>query len=167
MKSLKNFLKKFTFKRVGITLVVIFVVMQAFRIDKTNPPIDQTKDFIEVNKPSPEIASLIKSGCYDCHSNETVYPWYTNVAPVSWWIKDHINEARRHLNFNNWTTYNSKKQDKKLRECVENINEGDMPMDSYTWMHKLSDLTKVQQKVLTDYFNSLRTHESGEGKPKK
>ncbi len=137
--------------------------MQAFRIDKTNPPVDPTKDFIEQYKPSVEIAGMIKTSCYDCHSNETVYPWYSNVAPVSWWVGNHIKDARRHLNFNNWNSYKSKKQDKKLRECVENIDEGDMPMESYTWIHKSASLTKDQQKVLKDYFNSLRTHESGEG----
>ena len=163
---MKKILKKLSFKKVAIALVIIFIVMQAFRIEKTNPPIDLSQDFIEQNKPSPEIASMMKSACYDCHSNETVYPWYTNVAPVSWWIKDHINEARRHLNFNMWTTYKSKKQDKKLRECVENIEEGDMPMNYYTWIHKDAVLSKEQQKTLMDYFNSLRTHESGEGKPK-
>ncbi|MEI6817078.1 MAG: heme-binding domain-containing protein [Bacteroidota bacterium] len=161
---MKKILKKITLKKVIVTLFVIFIVIQAFRIDTNNPPVDPAKDFIAVNKPTQEVVTILKNACYDCHSNESVYPWYSNIAPVSWWLKDHINEARHELNFSEWTTYPSLKQDKKLRKSIKEIEEGGMPLDSYTWIHKNAILNKVQQKTLTDYLNSLRTHEADKNK---
>ena len=157
--------KKINFKNIGISLIVILVIIQFIRIDKTNSPIYPSIDFITITKANLEIASILKTSCYDCHSNEVIYPWYTNIAPVSWWIKNHVNEGTHHLNFSYWATYNSRRMDKKLRECVEMINEDEMPMYSYTLMHKTASLSKEQKTLLINWFNSLRTHESD--KPKK
>ncbi len=152
--------KKFTLKNIGIVLIILLIISQFFRIDKTNAAIDQANDFIVINKPSEEIGKILKTSCYDCHSNETLYPWYTNIAPVSWWIKDHVNEGSHHLNFSLWGTYKSKKQDHKLEECVENVEEAEMPMGCYTLMHGNATLSKEQQMLLINWFNSFRTHES-------
>ena len=154
--------KKLTLKNIGIALVLILIISQFFRIDKTNATFDNNNDFIAMNKPSEEVATILKTSCYDCHSNTTVYPWYTNIAPVSWWIKDHVNEGSHHLNFSIWGTYKTKKQDHKLEECVGEVEEGEMPLSSYTLMHGNATLSKEQQKLLADWFNSIRTHESDE-----
>ena len=142
--------------------MIILALIQFFRIDKTNPPVKQELDFVTVNKPLGGVAQILKTSCYDCHSNETAYPWYTNIAPVSWWIKNHINEGRHHLNFSEWRAYSSKKADHKLEECVENVHAGEMPLFSYTLIHRNAALSEEQQHALTVYFNSLRTHESDE-----
>ncbi len=152
--------KKFTLKNIGIALIVILVVSQFIRIDKTNPPSEAANDFITITKPSEEIAGILKASCYDCHSHQTVYPWYTNIAPVSWWIKNHVNEGSHHLNFSLWGTYKSRRMDHKLEECVEMVEEGEMPMSSYTLIHGNAKLSKEQQTALVSWFNSLRTHES-------
>lgn len=148
--------KHFTKKKIFIGLVIVFVVMQAFRIDKTTKPIDVNTDFISVTGANAEVAQLLKTACYDCHSEQPIYPWYTNVAPVSWWIKHHINEGSHHLNFSIWGTYKDKRKHHKLEECIEMVEEGEMPMDSYTWMHKEAKLTDAQKELLVAYFKGLK-----------
>ena len=101
-------------KKILYGLIIILIIIQFFRIDKTNPVVNSADDFIELTNPPKEIATILVSSCYDCHSNESTYPWYSNVAPVSWWVKHHINEAREELNFSKWSTYNTKKKDHKL-----------------------------------------------------
>jgi len=144
--------------------LVLFIVIQAFRIEKSNPVSDPANDFIAVTQPGAEIASILKSACYDCHSNTITYPWYTNIAPFSWWIKDHLNEERDELNFSEWKTYKSRRMDKKMKEAAEMVNEDEMPMYSYTIMHGKATLTKEQKVLLLNFFNSLRNGESD--KPK-
>src|SRR5687768_10971939 len=111
--------KIFSLKRVLLALLVIFLVLQLFRIDKTNPPVVQELDFINTMNPPKEVASVIKAACYDCHSNTTQYPWYSNIAPASWWLKDHINEGRKEMNLSEWQNFTPKRKQKKLDECLE------------------------------------------------
>lgn len=149
--------KYFTLKKLLLALGVVFVVIQFFRIDKTNPAVDPAQDFLSTLKPSAEISGLLKTACYDCHSHETKYPWYTNIAPVSWWIKNHFDEGREELNFSTWQAYTAKKKDHKLKECVELVKEKEMPLTSYTWMHSDARLSDVQRTALADYFSALRS----------
>jgi len=137
-------------------LLILFIGAQFFRIDKTNPPADPASDFLKLNPPPEHLAILIKDACYDCHSNHSEYPWYTNIAPVSWWVKNHINEAREHLNFSTWASYDAEKADHKLEECNEEVANGNMPLKSYTWMHLEAKLTEAQRKELADWFDNLR-----------
>ena len=146
-------------KKILFTAIAIFAAIQFIRVDKINPVSVPEKDFINVTQPSKEVADLLKTSCYDCHSNETKYPWYFNVAPVSWWLKNHINEGREELNFSLWTDYDAKKKDKKLEESIELINNGEMPMFSYTLAHQEAKLSATQQKALNNFFISLRTFE--------
>lgn len=148
--------KHFTLKKISLALLFIFIVIQAFRIDKTTKAVDAAKDFISVTGTNAEVANLLKIACYDCHSNQPVYPWYTNIAPVSWWIKHHINEGSHHLNFSIWGEYKDKRKHHKLEECIEMVEEGEMPMDSYTWMHKEAKLTDAQRQLLVEWFKGLK-----------
>jgi len=154
---MKKFLKALTPKRIIVGLIVIFVLMQFFRIDKNNPEFDPANDFIASMNPPQDIANMLKVACYDCHSNETRYPWYTNIAPLSWWIKDHINEGRRELNFSMWKTFNERRSNHKMKEGDEKVKDHDMPLKSYLIMHDDARLTDEQRKQLGDYFTSLMT----------
>lgn len=149
-------------KKILIGLLAVFLIMQFFRIDKTNPAVVAELDFLEIHKPSVEIKALIKSACYDCHSNQTVYPWYSNVAPVSWFLEHHIEEGREHLNFSEWGNYAEGKRNHKLDECAEEVEEGEMPLASYTWTHGDAKLSAEQKETLEDWFKSLMTAESEE-----
>ena len=143
-------------------LLAFIIVAQFFPIDKTNPESDLANDFITLNNPPPNLADLIKDACYDCHSNHTKYPWYTNVAPVSWWIKGHINHASEHLNFSEWASYDAKKANHKLEECFEMVSDNKMPLKSYVWMHKEAKMTDAQRKELADWFGGSRNGGDGE-----
>ena len=144
-------------KKILIALLVVLVVLQFFQIDKTNPAVDVSKDFLKTQNTPEEIASIIKTSCYDCHSNESKYPWYSNVQPAGWFLKDHIDEGRRELNFSTFTDYELKRQDHKLEECIEYIEKDEMPLGSYTLIHREAALTEAKKNILIDYFKSVRT----------
>ena len=142
--------------KIILGLAVLLVVIQFFRIDKDVPTYAPEDDFLEVSGANQQISNLVKSSCYDCHSFETQYPWYSNVAPVSWWVKDHVNHARKHLNFSIWATYTEKRKNHKLKETIEELEEEEMPLGSYTWMHSEARLTNEQRKQLIDWVRSIR-----------
>jgi len=148
-------------KPILIALLALLVVIQFFQIDKTNPPHDSAKDFITLQNPPQEVATMLQDACYDCHSHLSEYPWYTNVQPVAWWIKNHIKDGRRHFNFSTWGDYSAKRKAHKAKELVEMVSEGEMPIKSFTWAHPEAKLTKLQRKKMVDW---LKTQESKENK---
>ena len=148
-------------KKVLIGLLIVFALIQFIRIDKTNPPVDSTKDFLVITSAPEDVQQMVKASCYDCHSNESKYPWYSNVAPVSWWVKDHIIEAREELNFSEWGTYEWKRMDHKMEECVEEIEEHEMPLKPYVLAHQEANLSEDQRAQLMDWFNHLRQNKVG------
>ncbi|MEM9546898.1 MAG: heme-binding domain-containing protein, partial [Bacteroidota bacterium] len=113
-------------------LGVVFLLIQFIRIDKTNPPIVEGQDLFAIHNAPAAIKSKIVDACYDCHAHTTKYPWYTNIAPFSWWIKGHIDNGRRHLNFSVWGGYDAKTKGHKLEECIEYVENAWMPLGSYT-----------------------------------
>ena len=143
-------------KKIIYGLMAIIVIIQFFRIDKVNPEFNIAEDFIEITTPPQEITATLKAACYDCHSNQTNYPWYSNVAPISWWVKNHIDEGRDELNFSKWGKYKAKKQDHKLEECIELVEEGEMPLNEYTWTHAEAKLTPEQKEQLMNWFKTTR-----------
>ena len=142
-------------KKIFYLLIVVFIILQFFQIDKTNPPVDESQDFIEMYNPSPEIAAKIKASCYDCHSNESSYPWYTNIQPVGWWVKNHIDEGKHHLNFSEFGTYSAKRQSHKMEECYELVEENEMPLKSYTIAHQDAVLDDATKEQLITYFKEM------------
>ena len=142
-------------KKFLIVLAIILVLIQFVRIDKTNPELVIENDFIEIMKPKAEITSMIKASCYDCHSNQSNYPWYTNVAPVSWLVKNHINEGRRHFNFSEWNQYSLEDRKEILHECAEEVVEKVMPMKPYLLVHSEAHLTDEQRTQLSAFFESF------------
>lgn len=143
-------------KKILIGVVVILVIMQFFRIDKTVPPHDDATDIINMTGVDAETAGLLKAACYDCHSYDTKYPWYTNVAPLSFWIKGHIKGGRQKLNFAEWASYDTDKQRHKIEESIEEIQEKHMPLKSYTWLHPEGKLTDEQNEKLMTWMKSVK-----------
>lgn len=149
--------KKLTKRNILIGIIALFLLMQLFRIDKSIKPVDPRKDFIAITQPNDgEVSYLLKMACYDCHSSQPSYPWYTNIAPVSWWIRHHIDEGQHELNFSEWGSYTDKRKDHKLEECIELVEEGEMPMASYTWMHEEAKLTDAQKLKLVEFFRAVK-----------
>ena len=143
-------------KKIFVGLAVLFVVIQFFRIDKTNPPVDASVDMIKSAQVPSEIESILKTSCYDCHTDETIYPWYTNIAPVSWWIKKHINEGRDELNFSKWGNYSLRRKDHKLDEIIELVEENEMPLQSYLLVHGDASLSAEKKAQLVDWAKAVR-----------
>ena len=138
-------------------LLAIFIIMQFWRIDKTNPPVDKKLDFIEITQPSTEIATMLKDACYDCHSHESKYPWYSNIAPVSWWVKGHIDHGIGEMNFSEWGNYEQKKANHKLEEAMEKVEKKEMPLTPYLIAHSSARLSEEQRAELVSFFKSKMT----------
>ena len=144
-------------KKILLVLLALFVIIQFFRIDRDTPERQAKNDFLVLTNAPSEVSVIMKNACYDCHSYETDYPWYSQIAPISWLLNDHVVEGREHLNFSEWGTYSAKKADHKLEECFEEVDEGEMPLKGYTLMHGDAKLSTEEKNVLTDFFKSLRT----------
>jgi hypothetical protein len=137
-------------------IALIFIVLQFFGPDQTLPDADPAKDFLANTNPPQEVATIIKSACYDCHSYQTKYPWYASIEPLSWWLQDHIEHGRDEFNMSTWTDYSTSRADHKLEEAIEYVEEEEMPLPSYTWIHGDARLTDQQREELTNWFASLR-----------
>ncbi len=137
-------------KKIGIGVVVLLIGIQFIRIDKQNPEITEGNDIISILKPNEKIVSILKTSCYDCHSNEAKYPWYSNLAPVSWVVGNHIEEAREHVSFSEWGNYSTKEKAHKLEECAEEVEEKEMPLFAYELMH--GKLSTEDRELLEEWF---------------
>ena len=146
-------------KLIRIVLVLLLAalgVIQFIRPDKNNEGYDSVVEFENETKPSVQVASLLKENCYDCHSNQTQYPWYAEIAPISFFLADHIKEGKEELNISNWRTYSLKKKDHKLEELIEKIEEKEMPLESYTLIH--GDLKENDRTLLIQWATMARLH---------
>ncbi len=142
-------------KKILIVLAVVAIIIQFFQIEKTNPTVNQGMDFLTIKKTPEPIANMIRSSCYNCHSNETKYPAYSYIQPFGWFLKSHIEDGRKHLNFSVFATYEPKRQAHKLKEAAEEIEKGGMPLESYLLIHNEANLTAQQRKDLIQYFKTI------------
>ena len=132
----------------AVVLLLVLIAMQFYRPEKNMAQGNHTAIFITETNPPEDVKLILKSTCYDCHSNNTSYPWYNNIAPVSYWLADHVKQGKDELNFSVWSSYSAKKKDHKLEEVVEVIEEGEMPLMEYTWTHAEAKLTDVQKQAI-------------------
>ncbi|MFC6267974.1 heme-binding domain-containing protein [Frigoriflavimonas asaccharolytica] len=143
-------------KKIFYVFLLAFILIQFFQIDKTNEPVNKGVDFLTIKKTPEPIAKLINASCYDCHSNETKYPWYASLQPVGWFLESHFEDGRKHLNFSKFATYEPKKQAHKLEEAANEIETKEMPLDSYTIVHTETNLSDENRKMLVEYFKKIR-----------
>ncbi|MDR2122262.1 MAG: heme-binding domain-containing protein [Flavobacteriaceae bacterium] len=146
-------------KTIYITLFILAAI-QFIRIDKNNPPVDEKQDYCTVTQTPAEVRDILKKACYDCHSNEVKYPWYTNIAPVSWFIKGHINEGREYLNFSEFGKYNKYQKEHVITGLPQVMERGTMPPGSYVWMHKEADLTAKEKEMVLKWFLTFLPEDS-------
>ena len=133
---------------IKVFLVLFFIALiaiQFIKVDRTNPPITG-----EINAPE-KVKVIFKEACWDCHSNETKWPWYSYIAPVSFFIESDVSEGRKHLNFSEWEKYNDRRKSRKKEEIWEQVNNGDMPMKTYTYLHPKSNLDYTQKSIIKDW----------------
>ena len=128
-----------------LLLLLAFIGIQFIEVDRNNPPVTQ-----EISAPE-QVKNILKNSCWDCHSNETKWPWYSHVAPVSWFIADDVHDGRKHLNFSEWDKYNEVNRDKKKHDILDEINQDDMPLKMYTYLHPNSPLDISQKTIIRDW----------------
>ena len=142
------------FKFALIAMVLLFAGLQFVRPDRTNPPVNPA-DSIEAATILPDdINSMLERSCKDCHSNETIHPWYSNISPFSWFLADHISEGRRQLNLSIWGTYGDREKVHRLEEICEVLEAGEMPLSSYLWIHRDAVLTEADSNMLCSWAQS-------------
>jgi mono/diheme cytochrome c family protein len=136
-------------KPAAIAAVIFLVVAQAFRIDKTNPPVES-----DVDAPL-QLKEVMQRSCYGCHSNEVTWPWYADVAPMSWLVAYDVHQGRAELNFSVWGKYSPAKRLKKLKEIGQTIDEGEMPPWYYIYpMHMDARLSAADRGAFTGWISS-------------
>ena len=135
----------------AVVLALLFLGAQAYRPDRTNPAVDERRTMRANTQMTPEVAAILRRSCNDCHSSETVWPWYSNVAPVSWYLKNHVDEARMELSFSEWATYTKRKRERKLHEMCEQVESGEMPLKSYLPLHPAAALSDEDRRVLCEW----------------
>lgn len=148
-------------KRSIIGLVVFVAVAQLYRPTRTNPPVDPSHGVAAVLQTAPTVKSILSRSCGDCHSNLTVWPWYSRVAPVSWLVVSDVNRGRRRVNLSEWSMYSPQKQSKLLDEVCKEVREGDMPPLIYLSMHHSAPLTATDRQEICNWTAAARKNLPG------
>lgn len=140
-----------------ISILILFVLMQFYprKNDNLSPEPSPSDISFAHAMPTP-IKSILKTSCYDCHSNRTVYPWYANIQPFSLWLSNHVDDGKKDLNFSEFKAYPLRRQYRKLEEINELVKEGEMPLPSYTWIHRDAILSAEQKAQLASWVVALR-----------
>jgi hypothetical protein len=152
-------------KKILISVSFVLVLAQFFGPKKNYGDIATVDAFLAETKPPEEVKKILETTCFDCHSAKTTYPWYNAITPVNYYLQEHIKDGQKHLNFSEWNAYSLKKKAHKMDELYEEVEEGEMPLNSYTWLHADANLTTKQiaavvtwgKKVQADYKQQLNT----------
>lgn len=143
-------------KKSLIFLILLLVLMQLIGTEQTNPSIDPDAEL----KAPETVAVLLKKSCYDCHSNETEWPEYSAVAPVSFFVASHVEEGRKALNFSDWKNIPKEIKIRRLQRSIQTLRNGMMPLSSYLWIHDEAKLSSDERQLLAEWFNTqLKTYE--------
>jgi hypothetical protein len=143
-------------KKLALALMLILIAMQFIRPDRNTAQGNHTALFLKETNPSTEVKQLLLQNCYDCHSNNTNYPWYNNIAPVSYYLADHIRHGKGNLNISEWGAYTDEEKVHKLEEISEKVDKGEMPLKQYTWMHEEAKLTEIQRTQIIEWAENTR-----------
>lgn len=144
---MKRFLKFFL-----LAILTLFILIQFYPRAKKNIDHSQNPNDISVtNRTRSDIQNILKNSCYDCHSNNTTYPWHSAIQPVAWWLGDHINEGKKELNFSEFGTYNLRRKYKKFDEIIKEVEEDEMPLKSYTRIHQVAKLDTTEKAALLSW----------------
>ncbi|HZH72502.1 heme-binding domain-containing protein [Aequorivita sp. F47161] len=143
-------------KIIAIILLVAFVGIQFIPTERNQSDTVPPTDFMLVHNVPETIQNKLQVSCYDCHSNNTQYPWYNKVQPAAWFLEDHIKEGKAELNFSEWDSLSSRRKKSKLRSIVKQIENGEMPLDSYTLIHKDAILSKDEAEEIIGFITQLK-----------
>jgi hypothetical protein len=143
-------------RKILIVCLIILLAMQFIRPARNNGVAEGSNDITRLVRVPDTIQHILKTSCYDCHSNHTVYPWYTNINPVGLWLRDHINDGKRAINFSDLSGFNKKKLDHRMKDIAETVEKGEMPLSSYTFIHRYAVLDSSQVKMIKSWTEAAR-----------
>ena len=143
-------------KIIAIILLVAFVGIQFIPTTRNQSDTEPESDFMLVNNVPENIQNKLQVSCYDCHSNNTQYPWYNQVQPVAWFLEDHIKEGKAELNFNEWDSLSNRRKKSKLRSIIKQIENDEMPLDSYTLIHREASFSEAEKQELIQWVERLK-----------
>jgi hypothetical protein len=143
-------------KIILLVVAIIIVVIQFIRPGKNLGPADPSKEIASVINVPGDVSAILRKSCYDCHSDSTRYPWYSEVMPVGWFLAGHVNDAKTRLNFSEFGSGSLRRQYKKLEEISEQIGQGEMPLDSYLLMHGDAALAPGEKEALNRWVEASR-----------
>ena len=138
-------------KITAICIIAAFLIIQFFRPDFANPAVKQAETLEAATEVPANVREVLKRSCFDCHSNETVYPWYSKIQPSAWFLDDHIRAGRSELNFSVWNTYQTNRKRRKLDEICEMAKDRAMPLPSYLWIHWDAQLSDEEINILCEW----------------
>ncbi len=144
------------FTRIGIFLLIVFLGIQFVPTTRNESGEVLATDFVRAFEPPESIGNMLKVSCYNCHSNNTAYPWYNEVQPISWFLEGHIKEAKKELNFSEFGNYSTRKKKSKLKSIISQIKDGKMPLSSYTFIHKDARLSDSDKLELEKWLSELK-----------
>jgi len=144
-------------KFIGWTALIALIVIQFFPVDYNYSKAVPQSDFMLVNNVPAAVGKTLQVSCYDCHSNNTDYPWYNKIQPVAWYLEEHVKEGKSELNFNEWATYSSRRKNSKLTSVISQIENGEMPMESYTLIHREAIMDSLTQNKVINYLKKLKS----------
>ena len=144
-------------KKILIGILVVFILIQFIRPTK-NDSRNNVNDISTVMEVPTEVQQILKTSCNDCHSNYTEYPWYSEVAPVSWYLASHVNDGKKHLNLSEWTVYNEHQKEHILKDFEEVLESHEMPLESYLWIHEDAKMTVEQYEVLMNWVKTIEVN---------
>jgi hypothetical protein len=144
------------FKKIILIASVVFVAVQFIQPSRNISNKVLATDITRVYHVPDIVQSLLKTACYDCHSNNTIYPWYSRIQPGAWFMANHVKNGKEDLNFSDFGSYSLRKQQHKLKSIAEEINEGDMPIAPYKLLHSNARLNEHQKAILVDWATKTK-----------
>ncbi|MEN8776786.1 MAG: heme-binding domain-containing protein [Polaribacter sp.] len=150
-------------KKILVFLLVVLLIAQFFGPEKNDGDIATVNTFLVETNPPADVKKILETTCFDCHSAKTRYPWYDKITPINYWLDEHVKDGKKHLNFSKWSEYSLKRKEHKMDELYEEVEKGEMPLNSYTWTHSEANLTEKQiaavvawgKKVQADYKQQM------------
>jgi len=142
-------------KKTLLVIFIVIIVIQFIRPEK-NISNEVVNDITTVMTVPKNVQEIIKTSCADCHSNTTEYPWYSEIAPISWYLASHVNDGKNHLNFSEWATYNNNQKEHIIKDLEKELKSKKMPLNSYLWIHKNAVVSPEQYQILLDWVNTLK-----------
>ena len=143
-------------KKILLAILIVLIVIQFIQPARKKSGQVLATDMAAMYKIPDTVQAVLKVACYDCHSNNTNYPWYTYLQPVGWMLANHIRHGKKELNFNEFGSYTARRQRSKLKAIANQVKDGEMPLNSYTLMHKDARLTREQKQLIIEWVQKTK-----------